>query len=108
MNEKKRDQERRKELGDFLKSRRNRLLPTDYGLPIGSRRKVKGLRREELAQLAGIGQTWYTWLEQGRDINVSAEVLKSLARVMWMSAEERNHLFLLDLQQSPLHEPRQN
>lgn len=107
MNEKKRDQERRKELGDFLKSRRNRLLP-DYGLPIGSRRKVKGLRREELAQLAGIGQTWYTWLEQGRDINVSAEVLESLARVMWMSAEERNHLFLLAFQQSPLHEPRQN
>jgi len=95
------DQERRKELGDFLKSRRNRLLPQDFGFPAGPRRKVKGLRREEVAQLVGIGQTWYTWLEQGRDINVSAEILESLARVMRMSTEERNHLFLLAHQQLP-------
>ncbi|WP_223068002.1 helix-turn-helix transcriptional regulator [Paenibacillus caui] len=94
--------ERRKELGDFLKSRRNRMQPADYGLSAGPRRKAKGLRREELAQLAGIGQTWYTWLEQGRDINVSAGVLESLARIMRMDAEERKHLFLLAHHQLPI------
>jgi len=94
-------QGRRQELGDFLKSRRNRLQPADYGLPIGTRRKAKGLRREELAQLAGIGLSWYTWLEQGREINASQDVLESLARVMRLSAEEKNHLFLLALQQPP-------
>lgn len=95
------DQERRKELGDFLKSRRSRLVPADFGLPTGPRRKAKGLRREELAQLAGVGLTWYTWLEQGRDIHVSAEVLESLAQVFRLSVEERNHLFLLAHQQLP-------
>jgi transcriptional regulator with XRE-family HTH domain len=95
------DQKRRKELGDYLKSRRDRLDPKDFGLPSGPRRKVRGLRREELAQLVGTGVTWYTWLEQGRDINVSTEILESLARVMRMSIEERNHLFLLAHQQIP-------
>lgn len=70
------DKERRKELGDFLKTRRARLSPQDFGLPIGPRRKTEGLRREEAAQLAGIGVTWYTWLEQGRDIQVSSDVLE--------------------------------
>ncbi|WP_141431051.1 helix-turn-helix transcriptional regulator [Bacillus sp. 03113] len=89
------DKERRKELGDFLKTRRSRLSPQDFGLPIGPRRKTKGLRREEVAQLAGIGITWYTWLEQGRDIQVSSDVLESLSRVFRLKEEEKEHLFLL-------------
>lgn len=94
--------EKRKELGNFLKSRRARLSPEQFGLPIGPRRKVKGLRREELAQIAGIGLTWYTWLEQGKDIQVSVQVLESLAAAMRMSAEERNHLYMLALGQLPV------
>ncbi|MGP7818648.1 helix-turn-helix transcriptional regulator [Niallia sp. 01092] len=89
------DKERRKELGGFLKTRRARLSPQDVGLPIGPRRKIKGLRREEVAQLAGIGITWYTWLEQGRDIQVSSEVLESISRVFRLNEEEKEHLFLL-------------
>jgi hypothetical protein len=57
---------RREELGKFLRARRARLAPEDFGMPGGSRRRTPGLRREELALLAGVGVTWYTWLEQGR------------------------------------------
>ncbi|WP_445491355.1 helix-turn-helix transcriptional regulator [Niallia sp. 03133] len=89
------DKERRKELGDFLKTRRARLSPKEFGLPIGPRRKIKGLRREELSQIAGIGITWYTWLEQGRDIKVSPDVLEAISRVFRLSEEEKEHLFLL-------------
>ena len=64
-----------------MKSRRARLTPEQFNLPIGQRRKTKGLRREEVAQLAGIGLTWYIWLEQGRDIQVSQEVIESISRV---------------------------
>ncbi|AJY74707.1 helix-turn-helix transcriptional regulator [Paenibacillus beijingensis] len=94
--------EKRKELGNFLKSRRARLSPDQFGLPKGTRRKVQGLRREELAQIAGIGLTWYTWLEQGKDIQVSAQVLESLVSVMQLSAEERDHLYKLALGQLPV------
>ena len=66
---------RRAELGEFLKARRARLSPGDFGMPPGSRRRTPGLRREEVALLAGVGVTWYTWLEQGRQINASTEVL---------------------------------
>src|SRR5205807_1744795 len=59
---------RRKELADFLRSRRARLGPEAVGLPNGFRRRTPGLRREEVAHLAGVGVTWYTWLEQGREI----------------------------------------
>ncbi|OIK21696.1 helix-turn-helix transcriptional regulator [Bacillus amyloliquefaciens] len=89
------DKERRKELGDFLKTRRARSSPQDFGLPIGPRRKTEGLRREEAAQLAGIGVTWYTWLEQGRDIQVSSDVLEAISRVFRLNEEEKEHLFLL-------------
>ncbi|WP_342761495.1 helix-turn-helix transcriptional regulator [Bacillus sp. BR3(2024)] len=89
------DADRRKELADFLKSRRARLTPEQFNLPIGQRRKTKGLRREEVAQLTGIGLTWYTWLEQGRDIQVSQEVIESISRVFRLEGEERNHLILL-------------
>ena len=65
------EQQRYKELGDFLKTRRARILPSQTGLLTSPRRRTPGLRREEVAQLAGISLTWYTWLEQGRPIQVS-------------------------------------
>lgn len=95
------DQERRKELAHFLRTRRERIAPEAVGLPAGSRRRTPGLRREELALLAGVGVTWYTGLEQGRAITVSTQVLESLARVLDLNAVERNHLFLLARQQQP-------
>jgi transcriptional regulator with XRE-family HTH domain len=85
----------RDELGAFLRSRRERLSPADVGLPPGFRRRTPGLRREEVAQLAGIGVTWYTWLEQGRPINASAQVLDAIARTLRLDAAERTHLHRL-------------
>ncbi|HEX4206969.1 MAG TPA: helix-turn-helix transcriptional regulator [Ktedonobacteraceae bacterium] len=78
MNEK----ERRTELAQFLRTRRERISPGQVGLPTGTRRRTPGLRREELALVAGVGTTWYTWLEQGRAIGVSAQVLESLAHAL--------------------------
>src|SRR6266700_4489548 len=95
------DQERRKELAHFLRTRRERLSPEAFGLPASSRRRTPGLRREELAVVAGIGVTWYTGLEQGRAMMVSTQVLESLAKVLGLNAVERNHLFLLARQQQP-------
>ena len=95
------DQEHRKELAHFLRTRRERISPEAVGLPGGSRRRTPGLRREELALLAGIGVTWYTGLEQGRAITVSTQVLESLTRVLDLDNVERNHLFLLAHQQQP-------
>lgn len=97
-------EEKRRELGKFLKSRRSRLTPEQFGLPVGPRRKVQGLRREELAQIAGIGLTWYTWLEQGKSIQVSTQVLECLVTVMQLNAEERNHLYKLALGQLPVEQ----
>lgn len=89
------DAVRRQELAAFLRSRRERLRPDDVGLTTYGRRRTPGLRREEVAQLAGVGVTWYTWLEQGRDINVSAQVLEALARTLHFDRHERSHLFAL-------------
>jgi len=86
---------RREELADFLRHRREALKPEDLGLPNGGRRRTPGLRREEVAQLAGVGATWYTWLEQGRDVRASLEVLEALARAMRLSQAERSHLIML-------------
>src|SRR5262245_59178483 len=86
---------RRHELATFLRSRRERITPEDVGLPPGSRRRTPGLRREEVAQLAGVGVTWYTWLEQGRDINASAQVLDAIARTLQFDTHEHSHLFTL-------------
>jgi transcriptional regulator with XRE-family HTH domain len=86
---------RRTELAAFLRSRRERIAPEDVGLPVGTRRRTAGLRREELAQLAGVGVTWYTWLEQGRTINASVQVLDAIARTLRLDATERGHLFRL-------------
>jgi transcriptional regulator with XRE-family HTH domain len=83
---------RRQELAAFLRSRRARLAPEDVGLPPGVRRRTPGLRREEVAQLAGVGVTWYTWLEQGREISVSRLVLEAIARALRLDAAETAHL----------------
>jgi transcriptional regulator with XRE-family HTH domain len=87
--------ERRTELANFLRNRRARLAPAKAGIPLGRRRRVAGLRREEVADLAGISATWYTWLEQGRAINASSDALERLASVLQLEGREREHLFLL-------------
>jgi transcriptional regulator with XRE-family HTH domain len=86
----------RAELGDFLRSRRARLQPDDAGLPAyGGRRRVPGLRREELAQLAGVSVGYYTRLEQGQSPNASDAVLDAVARVLRLDGAERAHLYSL-------------
>lgn len=86
---------RRQELASFLRSRRERIAPEEVGLPPAPRRRTPGLRREEVATLAGVGVTWYTWLEQGRDINASPQVLDAVARTLLLDRHERDHLFRL-------------
>jgi transcriptional regulator with XRE-family HTH domain len=86
---------RRMEFGAFLRSRRERLAPSDVGLPLGTRRRTPGLRREEVAMLANVGTTWYTWLEQGRNIQASIEVLTAVADVLLLDQAERRYLFTL-------------
>jgi hypothetical protein len=76
-------------LGQLLRSRRERLAPGDVGLPVGQRRRTAGLRREEVALLASLSTTYYTFLEQGRPVRPSAQVLDALAAALRMSAAER-------------------
>jgi transcriptional regulator with XRE-family HTH domain len=92
---------RRAELADFLRTRRASFKPEDVGLPNGGRRRTPGLRREEVALLAGVGTTWYTWLEQGRDVRASIEVLEALARALRLKPAERAHLMLLGRGEEP-------
>jgi transcriptional regulator with XRE-family HTH domain len=82
-------------LGQLLRSRRERLAPGDVGLPAGSRRRTAGLRREEVALLANMSATYYTFLEQGRPVRPSAQVLDALASALRMSATERRYLQVL-------------
>ncbi|AUG77189.1 transcriptional regulator [Kitasatospora sp. MMS16-BH015] len=89
-----RDQ-RRTELASFLRACRSRVTPEAVGLPPGLRRRTPGLRREEVAQLSGVGVTWYTWLEQGRPINASEQVLEAVARTLLLDRAERDHLYRL-------------
>jgi transcriptional regulator with XRE-family HTH domain len=89
------DKTRRAELGGFLKARRARLRPEDVGLAPGPRRRTPGLRREEVALLAGVGVSWYTWLEQGRPINASWQVLDAVAASLQLDGPERWHLYRL-------------
>ena len=91
--------QRLQELGDFLRTRRARMAPEDIGLPRGSRRRAPGLRRAEVAQLAGVSVDWYTWLEQGRPITVSTQVLERIVQALRLNANERDHLFFLAHQQ---------
>ncbi|MDA3649124.1 helix-turn-helix transcriptional regulator [Saccharopolyspora indica] len=100
-------QRRSAEIRDFLRSRRARLTPADVGMPAGGTRRTPGLRREEVAVLAGVGVSWYTWLEQGRDINVSPDVLDAIARVLRLDAAEREHLYLLAGLNPPQAQPVQ-
>ncbi|MCF3124804.1 helix-turn-helix domain-containing protein [Streptomyces arenae] len=86
------DQRARRELGGFLRSRRERITPADVGLPTGARRRTPGLRREEVAQLAFISAEYYTRLEQARAPHPSREVLAQLARALRLSDTERDHL----------------
>ncbi|MCB1006377.1 MAG: helix-turn-helix domain-containing protein [Acidimicrobiales bacterium] len=86
---------RRADLAEFLKARRAAVTPAEAGLAAGGRRRTPGLRREEVALLAGVSVSWYTWLEQGRPINASAEVLDAVARVLRLDPVERDHLFEL-------------
>jgi transcriptional regulator with XRE-family HTH domain len=95
------NERRRDELADFLRSRRASLQPQDVGLPNGGRRRTPGLRREEVAQLAGVGTTWYTWLEQARDVRASLDVLEAIARALRMTPAERAHLLLLGRGEAP-------
>ncbi|NEW75934.1 helix-turn-helix transcriptional regulator [Streptomyces rhizosphaericus] len=83
------------EFAAFLKSRRDRIRPADVGLPAGPRRRVPGLRREEVAQLAGLSADYYTELERGRGAQPSAQVLTALARALRLNGDERDHLFHL-------------
>ncbi|WP_420719153.1 helix-turn-helix transcriptional regulator [Streptomyces sp. WM6386] len=86
---------RRHELAAFLRHRREHITPEQVGLPRGRRRRTPGLRREEVAHLSAVGVTWYTWLEQARDIQVSVQVLDALARSLLLDPSERAHLFQL-------------
>ena len=95
------DAAKRREFGAFLRSRRTRLTPKDVGLNGSFRRRTPGLRREEVALLAGVGVTWYTWLEQGRDVRASGEVLSALAEALQLNRAERQYLFHLTGHQTP-------
>lgn len=95
-------EQRRRELADFLRTRREKLKPEQLGITQVSRRRTPGLRREEVAEIAGVGTTWYTWLEQARDIQPSAEVLKRLASALMMNPAETRHLFTLAGRAAPV------
>lgn len=86
---------RRRELGEYLRLKRAQVSPADVSLPPGGRRRTPGLRREEVAILASVGVTWYTWLEQGRQINPSESVLDAIAKALRLSYAETDHLFIL-------------
>src|SRR5579884_3138125 len=89
------EEERRQALAAFLRTRRARLSPTEVGLPERGRRRTQGLRREEVAELANIGVSWYTLLEQGQDVHPSLPVLESIAQALRLTPAEVHHLFVL-------------
>jgi transcriptional regulator with XRE-family HTH domain len=95
----------KQQLSEFLKGCRARLSPVQMGLPEQGRRRTPGLRREDVAALAGVSVTWYTWLEQARDIKVSAEVLDRICSTLCLSSEERDYLFALVQRRAPPHVP---
>ncbi|HEY2493803.1 MAG TPA: helix-turn-helix transcriptional regulator [Paenibacillus sp.] len=94
-------QTRLQALSSFLKAHRAKIQPQSVGLPVGTRRRTPGLRREEVAQLAGVSSTWYTWLEQGRDIKVSSSVLDCISTALQLSVDERKYLYALALETGP-------
>lgn len=88
-------EDKKSQLSEFLRNCRGRLSPTEVGLPERARRRTPGLRREDVAALAGVSVTWYTWLEQGRDIQVSADVLERISETLRLTGTERDYLFAL-------------
>jgi transcriptional regulator with XRE-family HTH domain len=90
-----------RELGDFVRAQREKLKPAALGLPAGARRRTPGLRREEVAQLGGLSATWYTWLEQGREVSVSPTALARLANALRLGRAERAYLFELAGKRDP-------
>jgi transcriptional regulator with XRE-family HTH domain len=95
--------EQRRELGEFIRAHRQRLAPSAIGLPAGSRRRTPGLRREEVAQLCGLSATWYSWIEQGREVSVSPQALARLAAALRLERAERAYLFELAGRRDPDH-----
>ncbi|MFI5014490.1 MAG: helix-turn-helix transcriptional regulator [Hyphomicrobiales bacterium] len=95
--------EQRRELGEFVRAHRERLPPATIGLPAGGRRRTLGLRREEVAQLCGLSTTWYTWIEQGREVSVSPTALARLADALRLGHAERAYLFELSGKRDPDH-----
>lgn len=91
----------REELSRFLKAARAKLAPSEVGLPPGERRRTRGLRREEVATLAGMSVTWYTWFEQGREVQLSAPMLERLSRTLRLNPNEREFLFALAQHRPP-------
>lgn len=89
------DQRQRAELGTFLRTRRAQVERTEHGLPPAGRARSSGLRREEVALLSGVSTTWYTWLEQGRDINPSRQVVDAVAGTLRLSAAEHDYVLTL-------------
>jgi transcriptional regulator with XRE-family HTH domain len=87
--------ERRREIADFLKTRRMRRQPEELGLPRGRRRRTPGLRREEVAAAAGVSAEWYTWLEQAREVRPSAQVLTRIGAALRLEPNETRHLLTL-------------
>lgn len=89
------DSKRRTQLAEFLRYKRGQVSPDQVGFVRGLRRRTPGLRREEVAELAGVGHVWYTWLEQGRPVTPSVQVLDRLARALRLNADQRAYLFRL-------------
>ncbi|KAA9001364.1 helix-turn-helix domain-containing protein [Affinibrenneria salicis] len=88
-------QHNRKTLGAYLRARRESLDPVRLGLPVPRKRRTPGLRREDIAQLADVGITWYTWLEQGRPIRTSAKTMLAIAKALQFNEDETRHVFML-------------
>jgi transcriptional regulator with XRE-family HTH domain len=91
----------RRELGDFIRAQREKLAPEAVGLIGATRRRTPGLRREEIAQIAGLSTTWYTWIEQGRDVSMSLAALARLANALRLGRAERAYLFELAGKRDP-------
>ena len=92
---------RRRELGDFIRAQRERVAPASVGLVAARRRRTPGLRREEVAELSGLSTTWYTWIEQGRDVSVSPTALARLAQALRLDRAQRHYLFELAGKRDP-------
>jgi transcriptional regulator with XRE-family HTH domain len=97
------ERKHRAELADFLRAKRGYLQPADVGIIGGFRRRVPGLRRQEVAELAGVSDTWYTWLEQGREMRVSPEMVDAVCRALRLNEEE--HVYVRRLVDQPLIAP---